>query len=165
LEKLGHLHRKMLNRLQTALLEHEFFIQYTKGSNMLAEYLSRLPGDKEAITSITAFDLFQADLFELQMQDEHLQMLQTYMTKNEWPPNLSKQYQNYIKNLVEKAFQDKNKAVWVRLTDFNNPRTALYLLSRYIKENMCEVHDSALGGHNATHKTYLKISTSYYWKR
>jgi hypothetical protein len=68
---LEKLHRKMLNRLQTALLEHEFVIQYTKGSNMLAEYLSRLPGDKEAITSITAFDLFQADLFELQMQDEH----------------------------------------------------------------------------------------------
>ncbi len=30
LEKLGHLHSKMLNRLQTALLEHDFVIQYKK---------------------------------------------------------------------------------------------------------------------------------------
>jgi hypothetical protein len=40
LEKLGHLHSKMLNRLQTVLLENDFVIQYKKGSNMLADYLS-----------------------------------------------------------------------------------------------------------------------------
>jgi hypothetical protein len=82
LEKLGHLHSKMLNRLQTALLEHDFVIQYKKGSNMLADYLSRLLGTKEAIASISAFDPFQADLCDLQMQDDDLQMLQTFMTKN-----------------------------------------------------------------------------------
>jgi len=59
----------MLNRLQTALLEHDFVIQYKKGSNMPADYLSRLPGAKETVTSIEAFDSFQADLFNLQMQD------------------------------------------------------------------------------------------------
>jgi hypothetical protein len=47
LEKLGHLHSKTLNRLQTALLEHDFVIQYKKGSNMLADYLSRLLGAKK----------------------------------------------------------------------------------------------------------------------
>jgi hypothetical protein len=52
LEKLGHLHSKMLNQLQTALLEHDFIIQYKKGSNMRADYLSRLPGAKEYIDSI-----------------------------------------------------------------------------------------------------------------
>jgi hypothetical protein len=30
---------------------------------------------------------------------------------------------------------------------------------------MCKAHDSILGGHNATLKTYLKISTSYYWMK
>jgi len=30
---------------------------------------------------------------------------------------------------------------------------------------MCEAHDRIYGGHNATHKTYLKISTSYYWPK
>jgi hypothetical protein len=30
---------------------------------------------------------------------------------------------------------------------------------------MCETHDSILGGHNATHKTYVKISSLYYWPK
>jgi hypothetical protein len=42
LEKLGHLHNKTLNRLQSAPLEHDFIIQYKKGSNMPVDYLSRL---------------------------------------------------------------------------------------------------------------------------
>jgi hypothetical protein len=41
-------------------------ILYKKGSNMLADYLSRLRGAKESIPSISAFDPFQADLYELQ---------------------------------------------------------------------------------------------------
>jgi len=162
LEKLGHLHSKMLNRLQTALLEHDFVKQYKKGSNMPADYLSRLPG---SITSISAFDLFQADLYDLQMQDDDLQMLQNFMTKNEWPPNLPKQDQIYFKMLAERAFQDMNDVVWVQLNDFNYPRTALYLPSRYRKEAMWEAPGGIYGGHNATHKTYLKISTSYFWPK
>ncbi len=30
---------------------------------------------------------------------------------------------------------------------------------------MCEAHDGIYGGHNAMHKTYLKISTSYFWPK
>ncbi len=96
LEKLGHLHSKMLNRLQAALLEHDFVIQYKKGSNMPADYLSRLLGSKETLASISAFDPFQADFFDLQMQDDDLQMLQTFMTKNKWLPNLPKQDRTYF---------------------------------------------------------------------
>ncbi len=68
LEKLGQLHSKTLNRLQTALLEHYFVIQYKKGSNMPADYLSRLPGAKETVASISTFDPYQTDLSDLQMQ-------------------------------------------------------------------------------------------------
>jgi hypothetical protein len=111
---------------------------------MSADYLSRLPGTKETTASISAFDPFQAELFDPQMQDDDLQMLQTFITKNEWQPNLPKQDRIYFKNLAEKAFQDKNKVVWVRLEDFNYPRMALYLPSRYRKEAMCKAHDSIL---------------------
>jgi RNase H-like domain found in reverse transcriptase/Integrase zinc binding domain len=161
LEKLGHLHSKTLNRLQTALLEHD----YKKGSNMLADYLSRLTGAKENIASISAFDPFQADLYELQMQDEILQGIQTFRNTNEWPQTIPKQDQAYYTAMIEKLFQDKNKIVWIRLNDFNYPRTALYLPTRYRKEAMCESHDSILGGHNAAHKTYIKISTSSFWPK
>jgi hypothetical protein len=82
LKKLGHLHSKMLNRLQTALQEHDFVIQYKKGSKMPVDYLSRLPGAKDTVPSISAFDPFQADLYDLQLQDDALQMLQTFRTRN-----------------------------------------------------------------------------------
>jgi len=39
LEKLGHLHTKMLSRLQATLLEHDFIIQLKKGRTMPADYL------------------------------------------------------------------------------------------------------------------------------
>jgi hypothetical protein len=92
LEKLGHLHSKMLNRLQTALLQHDFVMQHRDPT-----CLSRLPGAKDSIPSITAFNPFQADFYHLQMKDDDLQMLQTFMIKNKWPPNLLKQDRAYFK--------------------------------------------------------------------
>jgi hypothetical protein len=132
---------------------------------MLADYLSRLLGAKETIASISTFDPFQADLYELQMQDEVLQGIQKFRNTSQWPQTIPKQDRSYYTAMIDKLFQDKNIVVWVRLSDFNYPRTALYLPSRYRKEAMCEAHDSIVGGHNAAHKTYLKISMSYFWPK
>ena len=55
--------------------------------------------------------------------------------------------------------------VLVWLKDFNYPRTPLYLPEKYRKEAMYEAHDSIFEGHNVTQKTYVKISTSYYWPK
>jgi hypothetical protein len=57
---------------------------------MLADYLSRLPGAKENISSISAFDPFQVDLYELQMQDEILQGIQTFRNTRQWPQTIRK---------------------------------------------------------------------------
>jgi hypothetical protein len=43
---------------------------------MPADYLSRIPGTKENVTSIAAFHPFQANLYELQMKDDQLQIVQ-----------------------------------------------------------------------------------------
>ena len=78
LEKLGHLHTKMLNRLQTALLEHNFVVQYKKGTNMPADYLSRLPSlliNSIEAPTIAAFDPLNPDLQLLQGQDQDLQAI------------------------------------------------------------------------------------------
>ncbi len=62
---MGHLHTITMNRLQAALLEHDFVIQYKKGKIMPADYLSRLPS-----ADITeCFDPFQANLKDLQKSD------------------------------------------------------------------------------------------------
>jgi hypothetical protein len=146
-------------------LEHDFVIQYKKGSNMPADYLSRLPGAKENIASISALDPFQTNLYDLQMKDDILQGIQTFRNTGKWPQTIPKPDQAYYATMTEKLFQDKNKLIWVRLSDFNYPRMALYLPNRYRKEAMCEAHNSILGGHNAANKTYLKISTSYFWPK
>jgi hypothetical protein len=102
LEKLGHLHSKTLNRLQTALLEHDFVIQYKKGSNMPADDLSRLPGAKDNIASILAFDLFQTDLYDLQMKDDILHGIQKFRKTGQWPQTIPKQNLAYYMAMIDK---------------------------------------------------------------
>jgi hypothetical protein len=40
---------------------------------------------------------------------------------------------------------------------------ALLLPKKYQKEALCEAHNSIFSGHDATLKTYIKITSSYYW--
>ena len=54
LEKLGHLHTKTLNRLQEAMLEYDFTIQYKKGINMPADFLSH-----SKLEELSAIDPFK----------------------------------------------------------------------------------------------------------
>ncbi len=64
-----------MNRLQAALLEHDFVIQYKKGAIMPADYLSRLPSTNEnQLAEVTqCFDPFQWELIDLQKADPDLQ--------------------------------------------------------------------------------------------
>ena len=81
LEKVGHLHTKTLNHLQTALLEHDFIVQYKKGTNMPAHYLSRLPSlpvNSVDSPQIAAFDPFTPEIQQLQRQDQDLQAISRF---------------------------------------------------------------------------------------
>jgi hypothetical protein len=73
--------------LQTALLEHDFIVQYKKGTNMPADYLSRLlPLPINAINSqhtIAAFDPFTPDLQILQHQDQDLQAIFQFLVNGQ----------------------------------------------------------------------------------
>jgi RNase H-like domain found in reverse transcriptase/Reverse transcriptase (RNA-dependent DNA polymerase)/Integrase zinc binding domain len=166
LEKLGHLHSKTMNRFQTALLEHDFIIQYKKGSDMPADYLSQLPTssqDSNKDIVIAAFDPFQTDLPDLQREKSYIQNMLYYGKHNRWPDHLSKSEANYHADLLKRLFHDKDRILWVRLINYKYPRTALLIPRRYQKEALCEAHNSIFGGHDANLKTYMKISSSYYW--
>jgi hypothetical protein len=148
-----------MNRFQTALLEHDFIIQYKKGSDMPADYLSRLL----ATTSepiIATFDPFQTDLAELQRKEPFAKNILHFIKHNQWPAHLSRMEANSHTDLLKKMFHDKEGILWVRLTDYKYPRTALLLPRKYQKEALCEAHNSIFGGHHATLKTYIKISSS-----
>jgi hypothetical protein len=92
LEKLGHLHTKTLNPLQAALLEHDFVVQYKNGTDMPADYLSRLPSLQvnALVDTVAAFDPFQPNLKDLQNQDQGLLDIFTFLNKKVWPSHLSK---------------------------------------------------------------------------
>ncbi len=151
-----------MNRFQTALLEHDFVIQYKKGSDMPADYLSRLPPTKHDPV-ISAFDQFQPGLDELQREDPYAQNILAYHRHKMWLDHFSKQDVNQHLELIKKMFHDKDSLLWVRLTDYSYPRTALLLPARYQKEAIWKAHNSIFGGHDATLKTYIKIMSSYYW--
>jgi hypothetical protein len=92
LEKMGHLHTKTMNRVQAALLEHDFIIQYKKGAVMPDEYLSRLPlSNPDKIAKVTeCFDSFEAGLTKLQKADVNLQSMNHFQINGQWPKDLLK---------------------------------------------------------------------------
>jgi len=159
---MGQLHTKTMNRLQAALLEHDFVIQYKKGEIMPADYLSRLPAANVVdIADITeCFDPFQADLKDLQKENKQLQHMNHFRTHGQWPEGLPKSEANYLQNLAPKLFQDNNGIIWICLDDYKYPRTALFLPEKYRKLALCEAHNHQFGGHNAALKTYIRISSS-----
>jgi len=86
-----------------------------------------------------------------------------YGWNKQWPSHLSRKNVNQHLELIKKMFHDKEGILWVRLTNYNYPRTALLLPKKYQKEALCKAHNSIFGGHDATLKTYIKITSSYYW--
>ncbi len=167
IEKIGHLHTKMMNWLQAALLVHNLVIKYKKGAIMPTNYLSRVPSaDNNKIAEITkCFDPFQTDLKDLLRADQQLQHMNHFRIHGQWPTSVSKSEANYLQNLAPKFFQDAHNIVWIRLDDYKYPRTALFLPERYRKRALCEAHNHQFGGHNTALKTYIRILSSYFWRR
>jgi len=134
---------------------------------MAADYLSRLPSIPVCpvgnIPALTAFDPFQSDLQELQCKDQDLQAIFKFLKHGEWPDDLSKQFIRVLAALAPKVFFDKHKMAWIRLEDYQYPRTALLLPEKYQKEALCEAHNNIFVGHNAALKSYIKLTTSYFW--
>jgi hypothetical protein len=100
------------NQFQTALLEHDFIIQYKKGSDMPADYLSRLPATTNEPV-IATFEPFQTDLAELKREEPFAQNILYFGKHNQWPPHLSRTEANSHTDLIKKIFHDKEGILWL----------------------------------------------------
>jgi hypothetical protein len=78
---------------------------------------------------------------------------------------VSKLDTNYLQNLATKLYQDANKIVWIQLDDYKYPRTALFIPEKFCQMALCEAHNHQFGGHNTALKTYICLTSSYYWPR
>jgi hypothetical protein len=161
LENLGHLHKKTLNRLQIAMNEFDFEIRYKKGINMPADYLSRY-----TIAALNKFtpqvDPFTPDLQALQAKDPDLIKIQYFFSNGKWPLNTTKAEIRRLLPITTNFVKEKN-TIWVRLNDHDYPRVALFLPQVFRKKAICQAHGSLLSGHDALNKTYIRLTSSFFW--
>jgi hypothetical protein len=99
---------------------------------MPADYLSRLPASSDEPV-IAAFDPFQTDLPELQREEPYILKIKHFQQNHQWPAGVSRAEANSLTDLVKRSFHDKDNILWVRLTDYKYPRTALLLPKKYQK--------------------------------
>jgi hypothetical protein len=112
---------------------------------------------------MAAFNPFQSGLAELQREEAFAKNILHFGHTKQWLAHLSKKDINSHADLLKKMFHNKEGLLWVRLTDYKYPRTALLLPRKYQKKALYKAHNSIFGGHDATLKTYIKITSSYYW--
>lgn len=124
---------------------------------MPADFLSR------SGFQIGSVDPFNSDLRTLQDEDPDLLECRKFRQFQKWSQYLPKSKINRLAAMNEKLFTDKNGIIWGRLNDNNYPRTALFLPSKYRQAAICEAHGGVLTGHDAWLKTYIRISSSYFW--
>ncbi len=88
-----------------------------------------------------------------------------FRVHRQWGPNVPKSKAKYLQNLAITLFQEAHNVVWIRLDDYKYPRTALYLPEKYRKMALYKAHHHQFGGYNAALKSYIQISSSYYWPK
>ena len=76
LETSGKKHERTLNRIKEAFMEWDFTIQYKKGSEMPAEFLSQ--------NVVESIEISDEDLATLQDKTLSVSQSKTCCTKNQW---------------------------------------------------------------------------------
>ena len=153
LEKLSVVHTKTLNRLQQKMNEFDFVIQYKKGSEMPADFLSR--------NVLAEIDIFTADLPDLQKNDEFADAVIKFLQLRQLPEDKSKAA--YVAKVAAECFLEDN-ILWRRMTRHDMPaRTVVVVPKTLVDELVQETHASLLGGHEGITKTKERLLQSYFW--
>ncbi len=104
LEKLGKVHTKTLNRLQEAMNTFDFEIIYKKGSEMLADYLSR--------NLFSAISWNSDELLQAQAADPLIKALKSFLLNKELPHD--PKCQSLVKPFSNDCFIEDG-LVWCRI--------------------------------------------------
>ena len=153
LEKLSTVHKKTLSRLEHAMTEYDFIIQYSKGADMPSDYLSR--------NVLSAIDIFSEDIPALQHNDEFAQAVFLFLQDGSLPADGRKAA--YMKLVGPTCFIEHGQ-LWRRLQRHGMPtRTVLVVPRKLAAELVQEAHGQILTGHDGMSKTKERLLSSYFW--
>jgi len=153
LEKLGLVHSKTLNRLQEMMNSYDFTIQYKKGSEMPADFLSR-----NVVDSIKWDDM---NLAQEQDKDELIRGIKEFLLNRKTPDN-SKIW-SAIKGLAMDCFVEDG-IIWKRIKRQGEPsRVVLFIPRNMVPGILKDAHGHLLTGHDGLFKTKERIMQCYYW--
>jgi hypothetical protein len=137
------------------MIDFDFEIQYKKGIEMPADFLSRATVDE-----INAINPFNEDLPTLQRQCSQSKMIIELIYKVLINPT------QQIKDLADTYFIDQS-VLWKRVSAQYSwdaqPRTVLFVPNKLRQQLICEAHGKLLTGHNRIQKTKERLLTSYFW--
>ena len=153
LEKLSCVHDKTLNRLKQKMNEYDFIIQYKKGSEMPADFLSR--------NVLEEIQIFTPELPALQNSDEFARALIVFLQHKQLPAN--KQQASYIQRVAPSCFLEDG-ILWRRLRRHDAPaRSVLVVPAAKVDDLIHETHGALLAGHEGVTKTKERLLQSYFW--
>jgi hypothetical protein len=153
LEKLSCVHTKTLNRLQEKMNNYDFIIQYKKGTEMPADFLSR--------NVLEEIDVFSPDLPLLQARDEFANAIIEFLQHKKLPADNKKA--TYIAKLAQQCFLEDG-ILWRRLVRHDAPtRTVLVVPAALVDKLVHETHGALLTGHEGITKTKERLLQSYFW--
>ena len=153
LEKLSTVHKKTLNRLEQAMTEYDFIIQYSKGADMPSDYLSR--------NVLSSIDVFSEDIPRLQALDNFCSSILAFLDNGTLPAD-GKQAA-YVKAVAPSCFLEHGQ-LWRRLQRHGMPtRTVLVVPRELTPQLIDEAHGQILTGHDGIFKTKERLLCSYFW--
>jgi len=153
LEKLSCVHEKTLNRLTHKMNEYDFIIQYKKGAEMPADFLSR--------NVLEEIQIFTPDLPLLQQRDEFAAAVVKFLQVKQLPAN--KHQAAYIARIAPSCFLEDG-ILWRRIARHGAPaRTVLVVPAAHVDQLIHETHGALMAGHEGITKTKERLLQSYFW--
>ena len=153
LEKLGKVHTRTLYRLQEIMNTFDFKIEYKKGSEMPADFLSR--------NVVAAIQFDNLNLNQQQQNDPFLSQVRDFLLHKKLP--LDSNTAKLIMQLSNDVFIE-NDVLWRRIKTQTEPGRVVVLLPRTMVQTVLEeAHGHILTGHDGNGKTKHRLLQSYWW--
>lgn len=145
--------------MQHLALDFNFVIQYKKGINMPARFLSRSGVD----VPINSIQLTAHDLACQQEEDPEIQAPIAFRTSGHWPSSLLQARARAMAQLEPQVITDVHQRFWVRTTHRRVVRNLLFAPARLWEELMHKAHRSLLAGHSTVECKLDRVKTSWWW--